>query len=230
MTDSTKIVSLANANIYQGDNLVLTNVNLEVDKGEFIYMIGKTGTGKSSLLKTMYGDLYLKEGSGTVAGFNLKDLTWQKIPLLRRNLGIVFQDFRLLTDRSVSDNLEFVLKATGWKDKALIKEKIDNVLSKVGLRDKVNKMPYEMSGGEQQRVDIARALLNNPMLILADEPTGNLDPETTDEIMNLLFNICRDYQTAFIMATHDYNIIQKFPARVVRIEQGMVKEISAAGV
>jgi cell division transport system ATP-binding protein len=230
MTDSTKIVSLANVNIYQGDNLVLNNVNLEVDKGEFIYLIGKTGTGKSSLLKTMYGDLYLKEGEGNVAGFNLKDLTWQKIPLLRRNLGIVFQDFRLLTDRNVYDNLEFVLKATGWKDKALMKEKIENVLSKVGLKNKGDKMTYEMSGGEQQRVDIARALLNNPMLILADEPTGNLDPETTDEIMNLLFNICRDYQTAFIMATHDYSIIQKFPARVVRIEQGMVKEISAAGV
>jgi cell division transport system ATP-binding protein len=231
MMDSTNnIVYLKDANIYQGDVLVLNNVNLEVDKGEFIYMIGRTGTGKSSLLKTLYGELYLKEGEGNVAGFNLKDLTWQKIPLLRRNLGIVFQDFRLLTDRDVFQNLEFVLKATGWKDKVLIKEKIENVLSKVGLKDKGNKMTYEMSGGEQQRVDIARALLNNPKLILADEPTGNLDPDTTDEIMQLLFNICRDYQTAFIMATHDYGIIQKYPARVVRIEQGMVKEISAAGV
>ncbi len=142
----------------------------------------------------------------------------------------MFQDFRLLTDRDVYDNLEFVLKATGWKDKALMKEKIENVLSKVGLKNKGGKMPYEMSGGEQQRVDIARALLNNPKLILADEPTGNLDPDTTDEIMQLLFNICRDYQTAFIMATHDYTIIQKYPARVVRIGDGMVKEISAAGV
>jgi cell division transport system ATP-binding protein len=231
MMDSTNnIVYLKDANIYQGDVLVLNNVNLEVDKGEFIYMIGRTGTGKSSLLKTLYGELYLKEGEGNVAGFNLKDLTWQKIPLLRRNLGIVFQDFRLLTDRDVFQNLEFVLKATGWKDKVLIKEKIENVLSKVGLKDKGNKMTYEMSGGEQQRVDIARALLNNPKLILADEPTGNLDPDTTDEIMQLLFNICRDYQTAFIMATHDYGLIQKYPARVVRIEQGMVKEISAAGV
>lgn len=225
-----KIVSLSQVNIYQGSSLVLNNVNLDVDKGEFMYMIGKTGSGKSSLLKTMYGDLYLKEGEGMVAGFNLKDLTWQKIPLLRRNLGIVFQDFRLLTDRNVYQNLEFVLKATGWKDKALMKEKIENVLSKVGLRNQGGKMPYEMSGGEQQRVDIARALLNNPKLILADEPTGNLDPDTREEIMQLLFNICRDYQTAFIMATHDYTIIQKYPARVVRIEHGMVKEISAAGL
>jgi cell division transport system ATP-binding protein len=226
----TNIVSLRNVNIYQGDSIVLNNVNLEVDKGEFIYMIGKTGSGKSSLLKTMYGELYLKEGEGNVAGFNLKDLTWKKIPLLRRNLGIVFQDFRLLTDRNVYDNLEFVLKATGWTDKALMKENIESVLAKVGLRNKGNKMTYEMSGGEQQRVDIARALLNNPKLILADEPTGNLDPDTTDETMQLLFNICRDFQTAFIMATHDYTIIQKYPARVVRIENGEVKEISAAGV
>jgi Predicted ATPase involved in cell division len=227
---SDKIVSLRQANIFQGETLILGNVNFEVGKGEFVYMIGKTGTGKSSLLKTLYGDLYLKQGEGTVAGFNLKDLKWQNIPLLRRNLGIVFQDFRLLTDRNVHDNLEFVLKATGWIDKNLMKEKIESVLSKVGLKGKGSKMPYEMSGGEQQRVDIARALLNNPKLILADEPTGNLDPETTDEIMQLLFNICRDYQTAFIMATHDYSIIQKNPARVIRIENNAVKEISVAGI
>ncbi len=228
--NSASIVSLRQANIYQGDSMVLNNVNLEVGVGEFIYMIGRTGSGKSSLLKTMYGDLYLRDGEGVVAGINLKELTWKKIPLLRRNLGIVFQDFRLLTDRNVYDNLEFVLKATGWKDKTLMREKIENVLSKVGLKNKGIKMPYEMSGGEQQRVDIARALLNNPKLILADEPTGNLDPDTTDEIMQLLFNICRDYQTAFIMATHDYGIIQKYPARVVRIENNEVREISAAGV
>lgn len=225
-----RIISIRQANIYQGKNLILGNVNFEVGKGEFVYLIGKTGTGKSSLLKTLYGDLYLKEGTGNIAGFDLKQLKWQTIPLLRRNLGIVFQDFRLLTDRNVYDNLEFVLKATGWTDKALIKEKIESVLSKVGLKAKGFKMPYEMSGGEQQRVDIARALLNNPKLIIADEPTGNLDPDTTDEIMQLLFNICRDYQTAFVMATHDYTIIQKYPARVVRIEQGELKEISAAGV
>lgn len=224
------IVSIENTNIFQGDSLILEQVNFKVDKGEFVYLIGKTGTGKSSLLKTLYGDLYLKEGKGTVAGFDLKQLKWQTVPLLRRNLGIVFQDFRLLTDRSVRDNLEFVLKATGWKDKVLMKEKIDNVLTKVGLKNKGFKMPYEMSGGEQQRVDIARALLNNPKLILADEPTGNLDPDTTDEIMQLLFNICRDYHTAFIMATHDYSIIQKYPARVVKIEQNSIREISVAGM
>ena len=229
MNDS-KIVSLRNANIDQGKALILGNVNFEVGKSEFVYLIGKTGTGKSSLLKTLYGDLYLTEGEGHVAGFDLKQLKWQTVPLLRRNLGIVFQDFRLLTDRNVHDNLEFVLKATGWKDKNLMKEKIESVLAKVGLKGKGFKMPYEMSGGEQQRVDIARALLNNPKLILADEPTGNLDPDTTDEIMQLLFNICKDYHTAFIMATHDYSIIQKFPARVVRIEQGAVKEISVAGI
>lgn len=227
---SDKIVSIRNANIYQGQALILKNVNLEVGKGEFIYLIGKTGTGKSSLLKTLYGDLYLTEGEGSVAGFDLKGLRWQTVPLLRRNLGIVFQDFRLLTDRNVHDNLEFVLKSTGWKDKVLMKEKIENVMSKVGLKSKGFKMPYEMSGGEQQRVDIARALLNNPKLILADEPTGNLDPDTTDEIMQLLFSICRDYQTGFIMATHDYTIIQKYPARVVRIENGEVKEVTAAGI
>ena len=227
---NTSIVSLRGADIYQGDSLILSDVNFHVNKAEFVYMIGKTGSGKSSLLKTLYGALYLKKGEGDVAGFNLKDLTWKTIPHLRRNLGIVFQDFRLLSDRNVHDNLEFVLKATGWTDEALIKDKIDNVLTKVGLKNKGFKMPHEMSGGEQQRVDIARALLNNPKLIIADEPTGNLDPDTRDDIMKLLFNICQDYHTAFIMATHDYSIIQNYPARVVRIERGSVKEITAASV
>ena len=229
MNDST-IVSLYNANIYQGKTMILSNVNFKVEKGEFVYMIGKTGSGKSSLLKTLYGDLYLQQGDGYVTGFDLKKLTWQTVPLLRRNLGIVFQDFRLLTDRTVYDNLEFVLTATGWKDKALMKEKIENVLNKVGLKGKGFKMPYEMSGGEQQRVDIARALLNNPKLIIADEPTGNLDPDTTDEIMQLLFNICRDYHTAFVIATHDYSIIQKYPARVVRVEHSGLHEITPASM
>ena len=228
--NESAIVSLRNANIYQGKSLILNNVNFEVGKSEFVYLIGKTGTGKSSLLKTMYGDLYLTEGEGNVAGFDLKNLSWKTVPLLRRNIGVVFQDFRLLTDRNVHDNLEFVLKATGWTDKNLMKEKIESVLAKVGLKNKGFKMTYEMSGGEQQRVDIARALLNNPKLILADEPTGNLDPDTTDEIMQLLFNICRDYHTAFIMATHDYTIIRKYPARVVKIEKGVVKETSVAEV
>src|SRR5690606_25487068 len=194
-----------------------------------VYLIGKTGTGKSSLLKTLYGDLYLTEGEGKVAGFDLKNLSWKTVPLLRRNIGVVFQDFRLLTDRNVHDNLEFVLKATGWTDKQLMKEKIESVLSKVGLKNKGFKMTYEMSGGEQQRVDIARALLNNPKLIIADEPTGNLDPDTTDEIMQLLFTICRDYNTAFLMATHDYTILQKYPAKVIRIEQGKLNEVTMAG-
>src|SRR5829696_3450995 len=216
------IVNIRNANIYQGDNLVLQNVNLQVDKGEFVYLVGKTGTGKSSLLKTLYGDLTLREGDATVVGYNLRELDWKKVPFLRRSLGVVFQDFQLLTDRDVNNNLKFVLKATGWKDEKLMDEKIADVLDKVGLKTKGFKMPFELSGGEQQRVDIARALLNSPKLILADEPTGNLDPETSDEIMQLLFHISRDYGTAIIMATHDYIVINKFPARTIKTERGMV--------
>jgi cell division transport system ATP-binding protein len=170
----------------------------------------------------MYGDLVLKEGEGVVVGFNLKEMTWKKLPYLRRNLGVVFQDFQLLTDRNVNDNLKFVLKATGWKDEKLMNEKISDVLDKVGLKSKGFKMPYEMSGGEQQRVDIARALLNSPKLILADEPTGNLDPETSDEIMQLLFQISKEYGTTVIMATHDYRVVHKFPARTLRTEKGRV--------
>jgi cell division transport system ATP-binding protein len=216
------IIDIKHVNIYQGKNLILQDVNLTVQKGEFVYLVGKTGTGKSSLLKALYGDLPITEGECTVVGFNLREMTWKKVPFLRRNLGVVFQDFQLLTDRNVNDNLKFVLRATGWKDEKLMDEKIADVLDKVGLKSKGFKMPFELSGGEQQRIDIARALLNSPKLILADEPTGNLDPETSDEIMQLLFHISRDYGTAIVMATHDYIVINKFPARMVRTERGRV--------
>jgi cell division transport system ATP-binding protein len=219
-----KIIDIRNANIYQGDNLILQDVNLSVNKGEFVYLVGKTGTGKSSLLKTLYGELPLKEGQATVVGYDLRNLTWKTVPYLRRNMGVIFQDFQLLTDRNVNENLKFVLKAIGWKDEKLMNEKIADVLDKVGLRSKGFKMTFEMSGGEQQRVDIARALLNSPKLILADEPTGNLDPETSDEIMNLLIHIARDYGTSVVMATHDYIVIQKFPARMVKTESGRIHD------
>jgi len=224
---SETVVSIQNANIYQGGNLVLQNVNFTINKGEFVYLVGKTGTGKSSLLKTLYGELTLTEGTGTVVGFDLKQMDWKKVPFLRRNLGVVFQDFQLLTDRNVHENLKFVLKATGWKDERLMEEKINDVLDKVGLRSKGFKMPFEMSGGEQQRVDIARALLNSPKLILADEPTGNLDPETSDEIMQLLFQISRDYQTTVLMATHDFIVINRYPGRMLKTELGKVIDSAA---
>jgi cell division transport system ATP-binding protein len=219
---SETVIKLNNVNIYQRQNLILQDVSFEVQKGEFVYLVGKTGTGKSSLLKTLYGDLQLTEGEGWVVGYNLRELDWKKVPFLRRNIGVVFQDFQLLTDRNVNENLKFVLKATGWKDEKLMDDKIADVLDKVGLKTKGFKMPFELSGGEQQRVDVARALLNSPKLILADEPTGNLDPETSDEIMQLLFHICRDYNTTIIMATHDYMVINKFPARMLKTERGKV--------
>lgn len=219
---SETVVSIHNANIYQGHNLILQDVNFTIGKGEFVYLVGKTGTGKSSLLKTLYGELPLKDGTASVVGFDLRDVTWKKVPFLRRNLGVVFQDFQLLTDRNVHENLKFVLKATGWQDERLIEEKINDVLDKVGLKSKGFKMPFEMSGGEQQRVDIARALLNSPKLILADEPTGNLDPETSDEIMQLLIQIAKDYGTAVIMATHDFIVINRYPSRMLSTERGKV--------
>ena len=223
---SETVISLENVNIYQGESLVLQDVNFKVEKGEFVYLVGKTGTGKSSLLKTLYGELSLKEGKANVVGFDLSEMDWKKVPFLRRNLGVVFQDFQLLTDRTVYDNLKFVLKATGWKEEKLIEEKINDVLDKVGLKSKGFKMPFEMSGGEQQRVDIARALLNSPKLILADEPTGNLDPETSDEIMQLLFQIVDDYNATILMATHDFIVINRYPSRILKTERGLVFDSS----
>ncbi len=217
------VITLQNVDIFQQKQLVLSHVNLQINKGEFVFLIGQTGSGKSSLLKIIYGDIHIVSGEGQAAGFNLKTLTDKDIPFLRRKLGIVFQDFQLLTDRTVEQNLEFVMKATGWKDKNLIAERVRDVLEKVGLRSKIKKMPHELSGGEQQRVVIARALLNNPEVILADEPTGNLDPDTSEEIVLLLKEISKS-GTAVLMATHDYHIIRTFPSRIIKCENGIVRE------
>lgn len=219
--EKTQIIRLESANIYQYDHLVLSDVDLELSSGDFRYLIGATGSGKSSLLKTLYGDLPLTQGKGMVCGFEIENLKEKEIPYLRRKMGIVFQDFQLLTDRSVSDNLLFVLQATGWKDKREMERKVKEVLEKVGMATKGFKMPYQLSGGEQQRVSIARALLNDPELILADEPTGNLDPATSEEIMILLQDISRN-QRAILMATHDYSLILKFPHETLKCENGKV--------
>lgn len=221
--NSQSIISLSNAFIYQKNILILSDVMLSIKHGEFVYLIGKTGTGKSSLLKTLYAELPLKEGEGEVTGYNLRTLKRKEIPFLRRKIGIVFQDFQLLNDRSVNDNLIFVMKATGWKDNDAMRHRMNEVLDKVGLITKGFKMPHQLSGGEQQRVSIARALINDPELILADEPTGNLDPETSEGIMQLLFDI-RKTGRAIFMATHNYTMIEKYPSRTVRCEGGRVSE------
>ncbi len=221
------VIEVNQSSIYQRNHLVLSDVNFSLAEGEFVYLIGKTGSGKSSLLKVLYGDLPLKNGNGKVVGMDLKTLKTSKIPDLRRHLGIVFQDFQLLTDRSVEENLKFVLKATGWKDKKSIEERIDEVLNAVGMIEKKKMMPFRLSGGEQQRISIARALLNHPGLILADEPTGNLDPETSNEIMNLLLRVSQNNNCAVLMATHDYDIIRRYPARMIRCENGNVIEVTA---
>ncbi|MBP3944039.1 ATP-binding cassette domain-containing protein [Sphingobacteriaceae bacterium WQ 2009] len=213
------VITLKNVDIFQQKHLVLSNVNIKINKGEFLYLIGQSGSGKSSLLKIIYGDLYIGNGEGMVAGFDLKKLHENEVPYLRRKLGIVFQDFHLLTDRSVEKNLIFALRATGWTDKKLIDSRIIDVLEKVGLRSKLKKMPYELSGGEQQRIVIARALLNNPEIILADEPTGNLDPNTSEEIVLLLKDIAAS-GTAVLMATHDYQIIRNMPSRIIKTAEG----------
>lgn len=218
------LLSLSNASIYQGDNLVLSDISINIEKGEFVYLIGKTGSGKSSFMKTLYGDLPLLEGEGHIAGFNLAKLRQRDIPFLRRKLGVVFQDFKLLNDRTVYKNLDFVLKATGWKNKAEKEAKINEVLDKVAMKTKAFKYPYQLSGGEQQRIAIARALLNDPELILADEPTGNLDPQTSIEVMEVLREINKNGNT-ILMATHDYALILKYPSKTLKCDENQIFEV-----
>lgn len=224
MNKST-VIKLNNVSVFQQNTLILSNVNLEILSSEFVYLIGQTGSGKSTLLKTLYAELALNKGDGYVATFNLHDLKINQVPFLRRKIGIVFQDFQLLTDRSVYENLYFVLQATDWKNKAEMDSRINEVLEMVGLGTKSFKMPFELSGGEQQRLVIARALLNKPAIILADEPTGNLDPETSNGIMELLHQIAKS-GTAILMGTHDYRLINKYPGRIIRCEKGSINELA----
>ncbi|MBK6836688.1 MAG: ATP-binding cassette domain-containing protein [Bacteroidetes bacterium] len=219
------VIQISKATIFQENNPVVSDVNVEIKKGEFVYLIGKTGSGKSSLLKTLYGELPLKQGTGSVAGFDLTTLKRKDVPFLRRKLGIVFQDFQLLSDRSVYENLRFVMKATGWKNEDEIRKQITEVLNEVALSGKGEKMPFELSGGEQQRVTVARALVNNPEIILADEPTGNLDPETSQEVMTLLLSIAKS-GTAIVFATHDFILYNKYPARTLKFENGKISELN----
>jgi len=218
------VLFLRNANIYQEKNLILSNVNIEVNHGEFLYLIGKTGTGKSSFMKTLYADLPLTEGQGSIVDYDLAALKEKNIPYLRRKIGIVFQDFKLLPDRNVHENMVFVLRATGWTDKNEMEDKIGEVLDKVGMKNFANKMPHQLSGGEQQRIAIARALLNDPEIILADEPTGNLDPQTSVEVMEVLRKINANGKTV-IMATHDYALLLKYPAKTLKCENNSVFEV-----
>ena len=221
---SQAVLELTNASIFQKENLILEDVSIRIEKGEFVYLIGKTGTGKSSFMKTLYGDLPLSKGDGTIVGHDLTTLKEKDIPFLRRKLGVVFQDFKLLNDRTVKENLHFVLTATGWKDKTQMNLKIDQVLDKVGMKSKSVKYPYELSGGEQQRIAIARALLNDPELILADEPTGNLDPQTSVEVMEVLQEINSNGNT-ILMATHDYALLLKYPSKTLKCDQGQLFEV-----
>ena len=223
--ENKPILRIANAEIFQGIALVLTDVNFVVEKSEFVYLVGKTGSGKSSLLKILYADLNLKKGEVEVAGYDLHKIKRKEVPQLRRKLGIVFQDFQLLTDRSARENLMYVLRATGWTDKDKINSRIREVLELVNLETKDYKMPFELSGGEQQRLGIARALLNHPILIIADEPTGNLDPDTSAEIIKLLRKIVKESGTSVLMATHDYYIVDKFPGRILRVENQRVNDL-----